>query len=95
MLALIDRVAAQGTRLGAAKCHQIQGEIWELIHGSLRILFAHDGHRLILCTGGFIKKTPKTPRTEIRRAERVLAEFREDRANNRLEWVDDSQEQEA
>lgn len=59
MTALLDRVAAQGPRQGMAKCHKIQGEIWELIHGSLRILFAHDGQRLIICTSGFVKKNPK------------------------------------
>ncbi|MGY6588646.1 MAG: type II toxin-antitoxin system RelE/ParE family toxin [Wenzhouxiangella sp.] len=91
MLALIDRVAAQGTRLGAAKCHQIQGDIWELIHGSIRILFAHDGDRLILCTGGFVKKSQKTPKPEIDKAKQVLKNFRKARKENRLEWIQDNQ----
>jgi len=43
MIALMDRVALNGPRQGTAKCHQIQGDIWELIYGSLRVLFAHDG----------------------------------------------------
>ncbi len=91
MTALFDRVARNGPRLGTAKCHQIQGDIWELIYGSLRILFAHDGNRLILCTSGFVKKSPKTPRQEIKRAERILAEFRDARASNRIEWAQDKQ----
>lgn len=57
MTALFDRVAVHGPRQGTAKCHQIQGEIWEFIHGSLRVLFAHDGNQLILCTSGFVKKS--------------------------------------
>jgi phage-related protein len=93
MTALLDRVAKHGPRQGTAKCHQIQGDIWELIHGSLRILFAHEGHRLILCTSGFIKKTQKTPKPEIKRAERILAEFQDARDNKRLEWVKDSQKE--
>lgn len=93
MVALLDRVAAQGPRQGTAKCHQIQGEIWELIHGSLRVLFAHDGNRLILCTSGFVKKSQKTPKKEIRRAERTLADFRDARARNQLEWVKDDQQE--
>ena len=92
MVALMDRVATQGPRLGAAKCHQIQGEIWELIRGSLRVLFAHDGQKLIICTSGFIKKSRKTPKTEIRRAERILEEFRQARDSNSLEWVKPGQE---
>jgi|GEM_PF-6519201 len=65
---------------------RIQGEIWELIHGSLRILFAHDGHQLIVCTSGFIKKSRKTPRREINRAGRTLWEFRQARDDGNLEW---------
>lgn len=94
MTALLDRVAAQGPRQGTAKCHKIQGDIWELIHGSLRILFAHDGHRLIICTSGFVKKSQKTPKKQIKYAERILAEFREARTSRRIEWVEDNQEDE-
>lgn len=86
MVALMDRVAAHGPRQGTSKCHQIQGDIWELIHGSLRVLFAHDGHRLIVCTSGFTKKSQKTPKKEIKRAERILKEFRQARDGNDLEW---------
>jgi phage-related protein len=40
-----------------------------------RILcFYHGGNRLIL-THGFMKKTPKTPAEEIRRAEQFKADF--------------------
>lgn len=93
MVVLFDRVAAQGPRQGTTKCHQIHGEIWELIHGSLRVLFAHDGNRLILCTSGFVKKSQKTPKKEIQRAERTLADFRDARARNQLEWVRDDQQE--
>ena len=93
MTALLDRVAVHGPRQGTAKCHQIQGEIWEFIHGSLRVLFAHDGNQLILCTSGFVKKSQKTPKREIQRAERTLAEFRNARDRNLLEWVEDDQQE--
>ena len=94
MTALFDRVARNGPRQGTAKCHKIQDDIWELIQGSLRILFAHDGNRLILCTSGFVKKSQKTPKKEIKRAERILAEFRDARANKRIEWIKDKQKEE-
>ena len=93
MTALFDRVAVHGPRQGTAKCHQIQGEIWEFIHGSLRVLFAHDGNQLILCTSGFVKKSRKTPKSEIQRAERTLSEFRAARDKNLLEWVQDDQQE--
>ncbi|MBU1188510.1 MAG: type II toxin-antitoxin system RelE/ParE family toxin [Gammaproteobacteria bacterium] len=94
MIALMDRVAANGPRQGTAKCHQIKGDIWELIHGSLRVLFAHDGHRLIICTSGFIKKSQKTPKQEIKRAERILNEYRQASIDEKLEWVNHDQENE-
>ena len=92
MIALMDRVAANGPRQGTAKCHQIKGDIWELIYGSLRVLFAHDGHRLIICTSGFIKKSKKTPKQEIERAKRILKEFRQASLDESLEWVKPEQE---
>lgn len=54
-------------------------EIWEcrMVFGgnTYRILcFHHGGNRLIL-THGFMKKTPKTPSEEIRRAEQFKADF--------------------
>jgi phage-related protein len=54
-------------------------EIWEcrMVFGgnTYRILcFYHGGNRLIL-TNGFMKKTPKTSSEEIRRAERLKADF--------------------
>ena len=64
-----------------------------MIHGSLRVLFAHNGNHLILCTSGFVKKSQKTPKREIQRAERILAEFRNARDQNLLEWVEDDQQE--
>jgi|SRR5271157_864379 len=54
-------------------------EIWECRMNfggnTYRILcFHHGGNRLIL-THGFMKKTPKTPAEEIRRAEQFKADF--------------------
>ena len=94
MVALMDRVASHGPRQGTAKCHKIQGDIWELIYGSLRVLFAHDGHRLIICTSGFIKKSKKTPKQEIERAKRILKEYRQAKADDNLEWFKAEQEDE-
>jgi hypothetical protein len=45
-------------------------------------------------TSGFVKKRQKTPKQEIKRAERILAEFRDARTSNRIEWVKDKQKDE-
>jgi phage-related protein len=91
MVRLFDRAAARGPRLGTAKCHQIDGEIWELINGSIRVLFVHDGDRMLLLTHSFVKSSQKTPRKEINRAKRVIADYRAARESDQLEWVNDQE----
>lgn len=50
--------------------HHIEGEIWQLTAGRLRVLWFYDSrHRgVMICTQGFLKKTNKTPRAELERA---------------------------
>ena len=91
MVQLFDRATARGPRLGTAKCHQIDGEIWELIKGSIRVLFVHDGDQVLLLTHSFVKSSQKTPKKEINRAKRVIADYRAARDSNQLEWVNDQE----
>jgi phage-related protein len=52
-------------------CHDLGDGIWEFIRGRLRVLwFEHEGH-VVVCTHGFVKKSQKTPASEIDRAKRV------------------------
>jgi phage-related protein len=68
VLALLKRVSLKGPPRNTEISHQIKGEIYEFIQGRLRVLWFYDEGRLILCTQGFIKKTQKTPASEIEQA---------------------------
>ncbi|MDR0648328.1 MAG: type II toxin-antitoxin system RelE/ParE family toxin [Synergistaceae bacterium] len=72
----IDVLLRKGKLAGEPFIKHIEGEIWELRPASDRLLFAAwEGATLIILTH-FIKTTPKTPRNEIDRAKRTLADFR-------------------
>jgi phage-related protein len=68
VLALLKRVSQKGPPRNTEISHQIKDEIFEFIQGRLRVLWFYDEGRLILCTHGFIKKTQKTPASEIEQA---------------------------
>ena len=69
MLRLLSFVAEQGPPHNVEVSHKIAGEIWELITGRLRVLWFYDQGRLVICSHGFVKRTRKTPRGEIERAQ--------------------------
>jgi len=75
MLALFIRVAEHGVPENMDISHQIQGKIYELIQGRLRVLWFYGEGRAVICTGGFIKKSRKTPRREIARAIEVMDQY--------------------
>ena len=73
----IKYLSEAGTQAGEPYVKHLDGDIWELRPIRDRILFAAwDGERFILLHH-FMKKTQKTPRREIERAERNLADYRE------------------
>ena len=66
-----------GTRAGEPYVKHLDGEIWELRPLRNRILFfGYDGNRIILLSH-FIKKTQKTPRREIDKAQRLMNNYTE------------------
>lgn len=66
-----------GTRAGEPYVKHLDGEIWELRPLRNRILFfGYDGNRIILLSH-FIKKTQKTPRREIDKAQRLMNDYAE------------------
>lgn len=70
-------LAVNGTMLPENYCKHIEGDIWELRPIRDRILFAAwlDGAFVLLYV--FMKQTQKTPRREIEKAKRELADFKE------------------
>lgn len=78
----IQTLSLYGTRAGELFVKHIDGEIWELRPLRNRILFfAYDGEQIILLSH-FIKKTQKTPKREIEKAQNLMNEYRERGRNN-------------
>lgn len=92
MVQLLQRVA-QNPRgpaaLGHETSHQIRGDIYQLRHGPLRVLYFNGERRSIICSHGFKKKTGKTPRRQIKKAERALNEYREAKRQGHIELLGD------
>ncbi len=49
-----------------------------------RILCFFDGNKFVVLLSGFQKKTQKTPRTEIKRAENLMNEYYKDKMEDKL-----------
>lgn len=73
----VKALSINGTYLPETYAKHLDGEIWELRPISDRILFAGwiDGAFVLLHS--FVKKTQKTPKREIDKAKRELADFKE------------------
>lgn len=55
----------------------------QLASNIFRVFCFFDGHRLVVLLSGFQKKTQKTPRSEIKRAEALKKEYYEEKAKER------------
>jgi hypothetical protein len=58
-------------------CHQIEGEIWQLRFGDLRILWFWGDGEMIVCSHFFIKDTDATPPTQIKSARNCFIKYKE------------------
>ena len=85
MLALLDRVAMEGPPRNTEISHQIKGKLFEFIQGRLRVLWFYDEGRVIICTGGFVKKGQKTPRGEIDHAIQLMDDYFEDKKKAQIQ----------
>lgn len=73
----IEFLTERGTRVGEPIVKHVSGEIWELRPLRDRILFAAWVGDSFVLLHTFHKETQKTPRSEIEKAERELADFQE------------------
>ena len=73
----LNLLTKYGLKLGEPYIKHLEKELWELRSLKDRIILAHlEKNRIILLTH-FIKNTRKTPRREIKRAERLLKIIKE------------------
>lgn len=71
----IKTLSVHGTRAGEPFVKHLSGEIWELRPLRNRILFfGYDGQQFILLSH-FIKKTQKTPTSEIEKAKKLMDDY--------------------
>jgi phage-related protein len=90
MLRLLAFVAEQGPPRNVEISHKIAGEVWEFIAGRLRALWFYDEGRLVVCSHGFVKRTRKTPATELDRAQASCAANRAAKQNRTLKIEDET-----
>lgn len=77
IVAYIDKLQEKGTRVGEPVTKHLEGEIWELRPLKNRILYAYYKDNSFVLLTHFVKKTKKTPTTELDRAKRCLMEYME------------------
>lgn len=77
--AYMQALSEHGTRIGEPYIKHLDGEIWELRPIRDRILFAAWNGSSFVLLHYFMKKTQKTPKKEIARAQRNLQEMQERR----------------
>jgi len=75
IVAYIDLLCEYGTWIGEPVVKHLDGEIWELRPLSNRLLFAKYKDNIFILLHRFVKKTNKTPPTEIDQAKKLLADY--------------------
>ena len=76
-VAYLDALEQYGTRVGAPITKHLDGEIWELRPLKNRFLYAYYKENNFIILHVFIKKTRKTPKKELEKAKKNLADFLE------------------
>lgn len=75
--ALLDRTADNGIPRNELKCRYFRNlQMFELkTAGGVRVMAFWDVDKMIVCSHGFMKKSPKTPTGELERAEKLKQEY--------------------
>lgn len=76
IIAYIDTLEKEGTRVGVPVVKHLDGDIWELRPLSNRIMFAFYKENTFILLHLFKKKTQKTPKREILNAIRELEDYK-------------------
>ena len=73
----INLLAAHGTYIGEPVCKHLGGDLWELRPARDRVLFVAWHNNGYVLLHAFEKKTQKTPKREIERAQTEYADLKE------------------
>jgi phage-related protein len=71
----LELVREFGPRLAMPHARHLDGGLWELRPGAHRVIYAAVASERVVLLHAFRKKSQKTPRREIERARRCLAEL--------------------
>ncbi|WP_372796436.1 type II toxin-antitoxin system RelE/ParE family toxin [Pontiella sp.] len=83
--ALLARTLEHGVPKNRQKCNTLGNGLFEFkTRGGLRLVWFWDEQKMIVCTHGFTKARPKTPRKEIEKALARKADYFEAKANGSL-----------
>jgi len=75
IVAYINLLCKNGTRIGEPVTKHLDGDIWELRPLDNRILYAYYKDNTFILLHHFVKKTKKLPPKELEQAKRNLADF--------------------
>lgn len=75
--AYMNLLMKEGTRVGENVTKHIDGDIWELRPLKNRIMYAYYKDNKFILLSHFEKKTQKTPKSEILKAQRYLKDYKE------------------
>ena len=78
----LDLLKEHGTRIGMPIVKHLDGEIWELRPLANRILFAYYKDDVYVLLHSFVKKTNKTPKSEIKKAKREIEDYKRRQDND-------------
>lgn len=76
IVAYINMLEKHGLQIGQPYIRHLNDEIWELRPLRDRILFAYYENNTFILLSIFVKQTQKTPKKEIKKAEKLLNDFK-------------------
>jgi phage-related protein len=81
LMVLFDRTAKEGVPRNKEKWNSLGDGLFEFKANQVRVLCFFDRNRLIVLTHAFLKKTQKTPVTELKRARSIRSQYLQERGN--------------
>ena len=75
IIALLKRAADHGLPKNEEKFKKLQDDLFEFKADQVRLICFFDKGKLIILTHGFLKKSQKTPKTEVEKAKRLQDEY--------------------
>lgn len=78
VMAMMEQHCNHGAeQFNTSQCHYIdqKEQVYEYIKGRIRVFWFEDDERVVICTHGILKKSQKTPKTDIQRALSIKAKY--------------------